>query len=794
MSANSLAFWTSWRLDAGLLLLLMLLACIYLRGWQRLRRRGAVRFGPWRLAAFGGGLATVWFALQSPLEPFSSLLLQMHMIQHVLLMFVAPPLLWLADPELPLLVGLPKFLRRLVAVPLLREPVVRGIGHMLAHPAVAWILFVVAAWAWHLPAFYELALSSEFWHQIEHASFFGAALVFWRVVIAPYPSRASLERWVVLPYLLLAGLQGTALCALLTFSDRVFYPHYNAVPRLWNISALDDQAIAGAMMWALGSLAYLLALTLVTVELWQKSDQPQWAGASVHKTRPRPVRARPPSRRRAEQRVTQLRQLERTQTPPVREPWDALRLPMLGPLLKKLAFRRTLQVLLFVLAAWIVIDGLLGPQATAINLAGVTPWIHWRGVLVIGLLVAGNLFCMACPFTLPRTLAKKILPGNWNWPLPLRNKWLAVGLLVLFFWAYEAFALWDSPWWTAWIVIGYFVASFAVDGLFRGAAFCKYVCPIGQFNFFQSLVSPLQVTARNPSVCHTCQTKDCLRGGPQGNGCTMDLFIPNKASNLDCTFCLDCVRACPEDNVGLLAFVPSNQLSQAAAGPVTARPGGTGWWRRTDVAALLLVLSSAAFVNAAWMVEPVVRLEEKWIAVLQFSNRPLFIALGMVLALLVIPVVLMLAVAALSRLLSQTRTDLRNIAVHYTIALVPLAVAMWAAHYAFHLFTSAGTIVAAGNRFLADWHLATLSPAAVACACCGEAASWILPVEIVCLDVGLCLALLIAYRVARSDGSSRRTALLAWAPWAVLLVTLFAVGLWIFLQPMQMRGTLELGV
>ena len=102
--------------------------------------------------------------------------------------------------------------------------------------------------------------------------------------------------------------------------------------------------------------------------------------------------------------------------------------------------------------------------------------------------------------------------------------------------------------------------------------------------------------------------------------------------------------------------------------------------------------------------------------------------------------------------------------------------------------------MAAGNRFLADWHLATLSPAAVACACCGEAASWILPVEIVCLDVGLCLALLIAYRVARSDGSSRRTALLAWAPWAVLLVTLFAVGLWIFLQPMPMRGTLELGV
>jgi hypothetical protein len=119
---------------------------------------------------------------------------------------------------------------------------------------------------------------------------------------------------------------------------------------------------------------------------------------------------------------------------------------------------------------------------------------------------------------------------------------------------------------------------------------------------------------------------------------------------------------------------------------------------------------------------------------------------------------------------------------------------MWTAHYTFHLLTSSGTLIAAGNRFGADWQLATLSPAAVACACCIEAASWILPVEILCLDIGFCLSLLIAYRVARSGGQNRRSALLAWTPWAVLLLMLFALGIWIFLQPMQMRGTLELGI
>src|SRR3954452_3196872 len=137
------------------------------------------------------------------------------------------------------------------------------------------------------------------------------------------------------------------------------------------------------------------------------------------------------------------------------------------------------------LAAAVVVDGFAGPEAAPMNLAGVLPWVHWRGLLILGLLAVGNVFCTACPFMLPRTLARRWLPGRRAWPRRLRNKWLAVGLLALFVWAYEAFALWDSPWLTAWIVVGYFAAPLVLDGLFRGAPFCKYVCPIGQFNFVQ---------------------------------------------------------------------------------------------------------------------------------------------------------------------------------------------------------------------------------------------------------------------------------------------------------------------
>ena len=782
MSAEWQAFWTSWQFDAWLTLALVLAALIYLRGWLRLRQRGARRFSPWRLAAFFLAVSTVGLATQSPIEPFSTLLLQMHMLQHVLLMFVAPPLVWMADPELPLLVGLPKVWRRHLAVPILRDPLVRWVTHLLAHPAVALGLFVVTAWTWHLPAMYQAALTSQTWHQVEHASFFLAAIVFWRVVIGPYPNRSTLSRWIVLPYLLVAGLQGTVFSGLLTFSDRLFYPHYETVPRLWNIAPLDDQAIAGALMWFSGSVAYLLALAWVAAELWNETPQPQMAGTG----RRLPAGAR--ERQKTALRISKLRTAPKKSTRTSPEVWDCFKLPFVGAVLKSKAFRPTMQTVLLLLAAVIVIDGRWGPQATSLNLAGVTPWIHWRGLLVIGLVVAGNLFCMACPFTLPRSLAKTLFRTNWNWPGWLRSKWLSVALLIVFFWAYEAFALWDTPWWTAWIVVGYFVASFAVDGLFRDAAFCKYVCPIGQFNFVQSIFSPLQVAVRDGNVCHTCDTKDCIRGGPQGSGCNMELFQPQKTGNLDCTFCLDCVHACPHENVGMLAFVDSGQLTAGGMPSTQVR-----WYRRTDVAALLTILASAAFVNAAWMVEPVVRLEEQVQAELPLISRPVLVSLGMVLSLAVIPAVVLLAVAAGSRWWSGSKRGVLETATQFAMVLVPLALAMWTAHYTFHLFTSAGTLWAAGTRMLSDYHLATFGDAALACACCGDVASWILPWEILCLDVGLCGSLYVAYRIAIADDQLSWTVVKAWTPWAALSTGLFVTGIWIFFQPMQMRGTMVLG-
>ena len=289
---------------------------------------------------------------------------------------------------------------------------------------------------------------------------------------------------------------------------------------------------------------------------------------------------------------------------------DLTRVPVLGRFLRWKHARTAVQVPLLLLAAVIVLDGLLGPQIAPENAAGVLPWVQWRGFVVVALLVAGNLFCMACPFMLPRRLAKRWLPADRSWPAWLKGKWLALALLVAFFWAYEALDLWDSPWLTAWVVVAYFATAFVIDGFFRGAAFCKHVCPIGSFNFVNSLASPAEVRVRDTAVCDACETKDCIRGRWEPDartgeprlvqsGCELWLFQPRKVGNMDCTFCLDCVQACPYDNVGIIARVPGRELAsdrwRSGIGRLAERP---------DVLALVLVVVFAGFVNAAGMIAP----------------------------------------------------------------------------------------------------------------------------------------------------------------------------------------------
>ncbi|HEX6648030.1 MAG TPA: hypothetical protein VF075_00775, partial [Pyrinomonadaceae bacterium] len=159
-----------------------------------------------------------------------------------------------------------------------------------------------------------------------------------------------------------------------------------------------------------------------------------------------------------------------------------------------------------------ILHGLFGPSLAPRNLATTLTWVHFRGALVFVLLFAGNFFCLACPFMLVRNLARKFFRPVRNWPRRLRNKWLSISLLVVMLFVYEWFDLWASPWWTAVLIVVYFAGAVLIDVIFKHATFCKFVCPIGQFNFVAATVSPLEVAVRDHDVCTGCATKDCIRG------------------------------------------------------------------------------------------------------------------------------------------------------------------------------------------------------------------------------------------------------------------------------------------
>ena len=276
MSPVTQAVLASWSFPPYATALILLTALLYLRGWLALRVAMPTRFTLLRLSSFLAGLAVLEIALASPIDAFDPFLLTDHMIQHMLLMMIVPPLILLGDPEIPLLHGLPRWASQRVVGPIVSSSPVRWLGNGLANPALAWLLLSVAMLGWHVPAAYELALRSPAWHEVEHACFLVTALLFWWPVIQPWPSRARWPRWTMPIYLLLADFVNSALSAFLAFSDRVLYPSYLAVPRLWGISAQTDQAAAGVSMWVIGSFAFLIPAVWLTVELLSPSaPQPE---------------------------------------------------------------------------------------------------------------------------------------------------------------------------------------------------------------------------------------------------------------------------------------------------------------------------------------------------------------------------------------------------------------------------------------------------------------------------------------------------------------------------------------
>jgi putative membrane protein len=267
-----------WSISFPVTFALFLVACGYFRGWWRLRSASPNLILPWQFATFMGGLFALWIALGSPLRTLHHELLSIHMVDHVLLMAVAPPLILLGASFRSLIQALPQRLVHEASVGILSWSPMRQLGQPLGrafgNPIFCWLAAVIALLGWHLPAAFELAMRSNAWHAFEYACFFGTGLLFWWPVIQPWPSVVQSSRWSTVLYLFFATFPCDMLSAFLTFCDRVVYPCYLSGNRQSTISALQDQEYAGALMWVCVTFIYLLPAVVITTKLLSHSRDP----------------------------------------------------------------------------------------------------------------------------------------------------------------------------------------------------------------------------------------------------------------------------------------------------------------------------------------------------------------------------------------------------------------------------------------------------------------------------------------------------------------------------------------
>jgi cytochrome c oxidase assembly factor CtaG len=257
----------SWTVPIPLTSATILVAVLYLRGWRQLRLASANVVPAWRAASFLVGVFLIWLAIGSPLALLDEHLLTVHMLQHLLLMTMAPALILVGAPMMPLLHGLPQPFVQSFVGPFLRQPLLQSIGRVFSQPAVCWLAAAAALVGWHVPSAFNLALQSVGWHIVEHSSFLAGGLLFWWPVIQPWPSVPVWPRWSILLYLFAATLPCDILSAYLTFCDRVVYPAYLSAPRVFGLSVLEDQECAGALMWTSVTLIFLVPAAKITLQL-----------------------------------------------------------------------------------------------------------------------------------------------------------------------------------------------------------------------------------------------------------------------------------------------------------------------------------------------------------------------------------------------------------------------------------------------------------------------------------------------------------------------------------------------
>ncbi len=262
--------WTAWNLTPEVTLGTLLVAGLYAAGlWRRRHKTDPVRV--WRHAAFFAGLAAIFLALQSPIDPMAERVFVMHQVQHLLLRMIGPMLLFLAAPQGLLVAGTPDWAQRRIVTPVITNSVVRGSVGVLAHPVTVTGLFIGTLYFWQIPKFHNMALLNDYMHYLMHVSMLLPGLLFFWRVFDTRPAPQGTRYGVRLMMLWVMILSNIVIGSYLAFKPLVLYSAYAQLGRLWDLSALSDETLGGAFIWIPSSMMGLLAI-LIVVHMWGRHE------------------------------------------------------------------------------------------------------------------------------------------------------------------------------------------------------------------------------------------------------------------------------------------------------------------------------------------------------------------------------------------------------------------------------------------------------------------------------------------------------------------------------------------
>ncbi len=270
-----------WSFEPLVVVGILVAVVLYARGWVRLHEGGRGAGLPaWRAWSYYAGLVALALALLSPIGTFDDELFTFHMLQHLLLILAVAPLTLLGAPLVVVLWGLPAGWRRTVGRGIAPGTELHRLFSGLSHPLVAAPIFLVTLAIWHVPDLYDAAQGRTFIHDIEHALFLVTALLYWWPVIHPTGGKRRLGYGLAIPYLIPPLLEGNLIGALLTFAPRPLYATYRDAPRISGLTAVEDQQLAGLIMWVPSGFVYLTAIFLLLALFLRQEERAAEAAES----------------------------------------------------------------------------------------------------------------------------------------------------------------------------------------------------------------------------------------------------------------------------------------------------------------------------------------------------------------------------------------------------------------------------------------------------------------------------------------------------------------------------------